>query len=109
MVVDDRCTSHDHSDGDTIITFGTLYHGLFRLVVFMRHDVCIVSATCAMSDVELWHACFGHLKTNPMRLSKIRKHLNKISQESSKIVPRNSNSIHIFPKIKHAHDQNQEL
>jgi len=50
------------SDGDTIITSCTLYHGLYRLDVNERlaHDACIVFATRVLRVMQSY-VRFGHL------------------------------------------------
>ncbi len=72
--VDDRCTVHDLTFGDTIIASGTLFRGLYRLNVY---DKCVdisanaVSDEKAVSDAKLWHARFGHLNfASLLRLQK---------------------------------------
>ena len=62
--VDDRCTVHDLSSRDTIVEFGSLSRGLYKLDAYVNcvEDVaCAVSDLKAVSDAKLWHACFGHL------------------------------------------------
>ena len=45
--VDDRCTVHDLTSGDTIIASGTLFRGLYRLNMY---DKCVEDSTNAVSD-----------------------------------------------------------
>jgi len=62
--IDDKCTVHDLSAGDTIVASGSLCHGLYKLNAYDRcvEDVaCAVVDTQAISDAKLWHAHFGHL------------------------------------------------
>ena len=67
--LDDRCTVHDLSDGNVIVAFGSLCHGLYRLD---SYDRCVNDAaysvldTLAMSNAKLWHARFGHLNFNSL-------------------------------------------
>ena len=61
--LDDRCTVHDISDGDTIVAYGTLCHGLYRLDHYESalHDALLTTTPSQLANAELWHACFGHL------------------------------------------------
>ena len=62
--VDDRCTVHDLSSGDTIVASGSLSRGLYKLDAYVN---CVEDVACAASDLKavldakLWHAHFGHL------------------------------------------------
>ena len=62
--VDDRCTIHDLSDGNTIVASGLLCRGLYKLNAYdksVEDMACTVSDLQAVSDAKLWHARFGHL------------------------------------------------
>ena len=62
--VDDTCTVHDLSDGDTIVASGSLCRGLYRLAAYekcVKDLACTISDLQAVSDAKLWHARFGHL------------------------------------------------
>ena len=72
--VDDRCTVHDLSSGDTIVASGSLSRGLYKLDAYVNcvEDVaCAASDLKAVSDAKLWHARFGHLNfASLLRLQK---------------------------------------
>ena len=72
--VDDRCTVHDLSDGDTIVASGSLCRGLYRLAAYekcVKDVACTVSDLQTVSDAKLWHARFGHLNfASLLRLQK---------------------------------------
>ena len=62
--MDDRCTVHDLSSGDTIVASGSLSRGLYKLDAYVNcvEDVaCAASDLKAVSDAKLWHAHFGNL------------------------------------------------
>ena len=62
--IDDRCTIHDLTSDDTIITSGTLFCGLYRLNMYEKCVEDLANAVFdekAVSDAKLWHAHFGHL------------------------------------------------
>jgi len=62
--IDDKCTVHDLSAGDTIVASGSLCHGLYKLInAYDRYveDVACAVDMQAVSDAKLWHARFGHL------------------------------------------------
>ena len=59
--VDDRCTVHDLSFGDTIVAFGSLSHGLYKLDAYvncMEDVACAASDLKAVSDAKIWHGVF---------------------------------------------------
>ena len=72
--IDDKCTFHDLSYGDTIVASGSLSRGLYKLNSYVEcvEDVTFaVSNLQAVSDAKLWHARFGHLNfASLMRLQK---------------------------------------
>ena len=62
--VHDKCAIHDLSFGDTIVAFGSLNYGIYKLNVYVNcvEDIaCVVLDLKAILDAKLWHACFGHL------------------------------------------------
>ena len=62
--VDDRCTVHDLSNGDSIITSGSLCRGLYKLNTYgssVKDVACAIVDSQAVVDAKLWHARFGHL------------------------------------------------
>ena len=69
--MDDRCTVHDLTYGDTIVASGSLFRGLFKL---SNYGKCVEDVACAVVDLQstkLWHARFGHLNfASLMRLQK---------------------------------------
>ena len=57
--VDDKCIIHNFSSSDTIVTFDSLNHGLYKLNAYVNcvEDVaCAASDLKAVSDAKLWHA-----------------------------------------------------
>jgi len=57
--IDDKCTVHDLSAGDTIVASSSLCRGLYKLNAYDRcvEDVaCAIVDTQVVSDVKLWHA-----------------------------------------------------
>ena len=72
--VDDRCTVHDLSSGDTIIASGLLCRGLYKLHTYgkcVEDSACVIVDSQAISDAKLWHARFGHLNfASLLRLQK---------------------------------------
>ena len=68
--VDDRCTFHDLSNGDSIITFGLLCCGLCKLdsyVIYVENLSFAIVNSKAILDAKLWHAHFGHLNFPSLR------------------------------------------
>ena len=72
--MDDRYIVHDLTSGDTIIAYGTLFRGLYRLNMY---DKCVEDSANAVfdsrevSNAKLWHALFGHLNSaSLLRLQK---------------------------------------
>ena len=62
--VDDKCTVHDLSDGDSIIASGSLCRGLYKLNTYgssVKDVACAVVDSQAVVDAKLWHLRFGHL------------------------------------------------
>ena len=62
--VDDRCTAHELSDGDSIIASGSLCRGLYKLNTYgssVKDVACAVVDSQVVVDAKLWHACLGHL------------------------------------------------
>ena len=62
--VDDRCTVHDLSFGNTIAACGLLCQGLYKLDTYgkcVEDFACAVVDSQAVSNAKLWHARFGHL------------------------------------------------
>ena len=72
--MDSKCTVHDLSYGDTIVAFGLLCRGLYKVNGYgecVEDVACVVLDMQAVSNAKLWHACFGHLNfTKLMRLQK---------------------------------------
>ena len=73
-LVDDRCTVHDLSNEDVIITSGILCRGLYKLIDYERSindSACAIQDSQAISDAKIWHARFGHLNfASLLRLQK---------------------------------------
>ena len=72
--VDEKCTIHHLSCGNTIVASRFLLNGLYKL---MNYGKCVEDTTCvvmdsrAISDAKLWHARFGHLNfASLLRLQK---------------------------------------
>jgi len=64
--IDDKCTVHDLSVGDTIVASGSLCRGLYKLNAYdrcVKVVVCAVVDMQAMSNAKLWYArllpCYG--------------------------------------------------
>ena len=72
--MDDRCTVHDLSYGDSIIASGSLCRGLYKLdsyANYVKDVACTIEDSQAVSDAKLWHARFGHLNfASLLRLQK---------------------------------------
>ena len=72
--VDDKCTIHDLSDGDSIIASGSLCRGLYKLNTYgssVKDVACVVVDSQAVVDAKLWHAHLGHLNfASLLRLQK---------------------------------------
>ena len=65
--VDDKCKVHDLSNGDTIVMSGTLCNGLYRLDTYKGvASNALVAHTSSLTEMELWHARFGHLNFNSL-------------------------------------------
>lgn len=47
--VDDRCTIHDLSDGNTVVASRSLCHGLYRLAAY---EQCVKDVACTASDLQ---------------------------------------------------------
>ena len=61
--VDDRCTVHDLSDGDTIVASGSLCRGLYKLNSYeqdVKDVACTIFDMQAVLNAKLWHVHFGH-------------------------------------------------
>ncbi|WP_165303590.1 DDE-type integrase/transposase/recombinase, partial [Enterobacter cloacae complex sp. CH23B] len=72
--VDDRCTVHDLSFGDEIVTSGLFCRGLYKLTLYYKCGQNFANAVAdsrAISNAKLWHARFGHLNfASLLRLQK---------------------------------------
>ena len=61
--VDDRCTVHDLSLGDTIVASRTLFCEIYKLYACKKRVeilACIILDSKAISDAKYWHAHFCH-------------------------------------------------
>ena len=74
IIIDDRCTVHDLSNGKVIIVSGILCRGLYKLIDYERsinYSACAIQDSQAISDAKIWHARFGHLNfASLLRLQK---------------------------------------